>query len=224
LAPNPIITSVTWPSSPKQEGQQLKTDITYRNDGTDGDVFSRVIDSNGAILASYTSSVAAGEVSTDSLRFIMPANDITIYAQAGINSTVTSQKGPKTIAHYVEAPPDLRIRNLSYPTTKIDPGTPVNINWETINRGGTLYPQWLQLIDVDTQEELHREDFTLDPDKFRVSSVNLTMPSKTWNLKLEAGYNGTLTASKTLRMSTEAGLPILSLAALSLLAYFVFRK
>ena len=50
MAPNPTIISVTWPSSPKDEGQRLRTDITYRNDGTDGEVFSRVVDSTGVIL------------------------------------------------------------------------------------------------------------------------------------------------------------------------------
>ena len=97
MVPNPVITSVTWPSSPHAEGAQCKTDITYRNDGTDGEVFSRVVDAGGVVLASFISSVSAGEVSTDSVYFYMPPSDITIYVQVGVGSTVTDQKGPKTI-------------------------------------------------------------------------------------------------------------------------------
>ncbi|GAG83830.1 unnamed protein product, partial [marine sediment metagenome] len=97
MAPNPTITSVTWPGSPKEEGQRLRTDISYRNDGTDGELFSRVVDDRGVVLDSFVSSVAAGEICTDSVRFYMPAHDVTIYAQVGVGSTVTSEKGPKTI-------------------------------------------------------------------------------------------------------------------------------
>ena len=139
MVPNPIITSVTWPSSPKDEGQRLRTDISYRNDGTDGEVFSRVVDDSGTILDSFVSSVAAGEISTDSVRFYMPAHDVTIYAQAGIGSTVTSQKGPKTIYLSEPAPPP----PVGIPTT-------LSINAPGMVALGEIFNIFGQLTRVDT--------------------------------------------------------------------------
>lgn len=102
MAPNPRITSVAWPSSPKETGDQCGVTVYYRNDGSDGDMFSRVVDSAGNVLDSYTSSIAAGETSADSLYFNMPSRDITIYAQVGTSTTVTDQRGPYPIEHAEE--------------------------------------------------------------------------------------------------------------------------
>lgn len=96
-APIPVITGVIWPSSPKTQGSQCKTDVSYRNDGGDGTIFLRVIDSLGSILASYTSSVAAGETGTVSLYFNMHANDLVLYAQVGVGSTETDTSNPYTL-------------------------------------------------------------------------------------------------------------------------------
>ena len=283
MAPNPIITSVTWPSSPKDTGEQCKTNISYINDGTDGDVFSRIVDSNGTILASYTSSVAAGELSTDSLYFYMPANDITIYAQTGIDSTVTSQKGPKTITlveepspgyweyhstyrginieawipdgtpyrayfdgswhqkptltaihaaidTYIEEPPvdapDIKIRNLTYPTTPT-PGDTVQINMQTKKQG--VYPtqakQLTTQIYIVNKTEIHRQTLQLPRNAYTDITTTWTMPDKTWNLRIETGYNDSLTASANVKMGAGAEIPaIVLLGGLALIAYLVFKR
>ncbi len=96
-APAPAITGVSWPGSPKAQGAQCKTDISYRNDGGDGNIFLRVVNSAGAVLASIIQSVAAGETGTVSTYFNMPASDIIIYAQVGVGTTLTDQDGPRTI-------------------------------------------------------------------------------------------------------------------------------
>lgn len=86
--PAPVITGVIWPSSPKPRGASCKNDVSYRNDGGDGDIFLRVVDSLGTVLASSVSSVAAGEVGTVSMYFNMPASDLIIFAQVGVGTTI----------------------------------------------------------------------------------------------------------------------------------------
>ena len=93
-APIPVITGVIWPSSPKVKGASCKTDVSYRNNGGDGYIFLRVIDSLGVVLDSYSYSVAAGETGTVSLYFNMRASDLVLYAQVGVDSTVTDTSDP----------------------------------------------------------------------------------------------------------------------------------
>jgi len=96
-APDTVITGVIWPSSPKAQGASCKTDVSYRNDGGDGNIFLRIVNSVGTVLASTIISVAAGETGTLSLYFNMPDNDIIIYAQTGKDTTVTDTRGPYTL-------------------------------------------------------------------------------------------------------------------------------
>lgn len=95
--PAPVIPGVVWPSSPKIQGVQCKNDVSYRNNGGDGDIFLRIVDSFGNVLASFISDVVTGETGTVSLYFNMPANDIVIYAQVGVGSTVTDTSDPYTL-------------------------------------------------------------------------------------------------------------------------------
>jgi len=184
MAPNPTITSVTWPSSPKEKGQKCKTDISYRNDGDDGEVFSRVVDSVGTVLDSFTSSVAAGEISTDSVRFDMPAKDITIYAQVGVDSTVTSEKGPKTIKH--EEPGALAegsIKDYDAPSSaKL--GDTVTVDTETKNMGTGSGNFRLRIQDRDTNKDVTASSwYSLTADHAAIKILSGTMPGKDWNLK-----------------------------------------
>ncbi len=93
----PVIIGVSWPTSPKVKGASCKTDVSYRNDGGDGDIFLRVIDSLGVVLDSFTYSVAAGETGTVSLYFNMHASDLVLYAQVGVDSTVTDISDPYSL-------------------------------------------------------------------------------------------------------------------------------
>lgn len=140
--------------------------------------------------------------------------------------TVYNEEGTSQISRKITLgaliPPNLKIGNLTYPHAP-NPGDTVNINWGITNQGGnTLYPQWTRLIDEDTLEQLHIENFVLDAGGYKETFTTWIMPDKTWNLRIEAGYNGTLTASKTIRMNGVP--PIIPLLAVALIGYVVFRK
>jgi hypothetical protein len=101
-------------------------------------------------------------------------------------------------------PPDVKIEGLSYPPSA-KPGDPVTISWNACNRGGdTAYAQWTRLIDRDTGTELYRKDFKVAGGSCVPNSPTLTMPNRNWNLRIEAGYESTATASAqlTVRLPT----------------------
>jgi len=123
--PAPAITAVAWPSSPKAQGAQCKTGISYSNGGGDGDIFLRVVNSAGTILASIIQSVAAGETGTVLLYFNMPANDIIIYAQVGVGTEVTATDGPYTIEVLLSIVTNL---TLTLNPTSVELGETVNFS------------------------------------------------------------------------------------------------
>ena len=123
--PAPVITTVAWPGSPKSQGTSCKTNISFRNDGGDGDIFLRVVDSFGSVLESVIRSVAAGETGTISLYFNMPVSDIIIYAQVGVGIAVTDTKGPYTVEVLLTIKTSL---SLTLSPTKVDPGKTVNFS------------------------------------------------------------------------------------------------
>ncbi len=120
--PAPAISGVAWPGSPKAQGAQCKTDISYSNGGGDGNIFLRVVNSAGGVLASIIQSVAAGETGTVSLYFNMPASDIIIYAQVGVGTEVTDTDGPYTIEVLLTIVTTL---TLALSTPSVDPGETV---------------------------------------------------------------------------------------------------
>ncbi len=123
--PAPVITSVAWPGSPKAQGAQCNTEISYSNGGGDGYIFLRVVNSAGGVLASILQSVAAGETGTVILYFNMPASDIIIYAQVGVGTEVTDTNGPYTIEVLLSIVTTL---TLALSPTAVDPGETVNFS------------------------------------------------------------------------------------------------
>ncbi len=123
--PAPVITGVGWPSSPKAQGALVRTAVVYRNDGGDGDIFLRIIDSAGAVLTSLIQSVAAGETGSVILSFNMPDHDITIHAQVGVGTNPTSAAGPKTIVVLLGIGTTL---TLALSPTSVDPGETVSFS------------------------------------------------------------------------------------------------
>ncbi len=121
--PAPRIVGISWPGSPKAQGAICTTGITYRNDGGDGDIFLRVIDSAGNVLTSIIQSVAAGEQGTVTISFNMPNRDIIIHAQVGVGTNPTSAAGPRTITVLLAIATSL---TLSLNPATVDPGEPVN--------------------------------------------------------------------------------------------------
>ena len=81
--PQPLITGVVWPTSPKTQGAPCLTQVEFQNIGGDGSIFGRIVDDTGAVLVTLTFSVIAGETGTVNLSFNMPGNDVTIFAQIG---------------------------------------------------------------------------------------------------------------------------------------------
>ena len=184
MAPNPVITSVTWPRSPKEAGVKCKTDVTYRNDGTDGEVFSRIVDDSGNVLTTLTSSVAAGEISTDSLYFAMPSHDITIYAQVGVDSTVTSQKGPKTIeiGH-----PKADLLAATGPDSAYA-GDAITLGIKVKNISSCTGQIWGQIYDRDTGTKVRNWVKYLAAGGTHEWIGSFTMPNKNWRLAYLVGH------------------------------------
>jgi len=101
-------------------------------------------------------------------------------------------------------PPDVRITRLDYPSSA-SPGETVVITVEVTNQGGdTAIPQWVRLVDLDTGEELKRKDFVLPTGGSTGASWSLIMPDRDWRLRVEAGYESTVTAARTLTVGLTA--------------------
>ncbi len=96
--PQPLITGVVWPTSPKTQGAPCLTQVEFQNIGGDGSIFGRIVDDTGAVLVTLTFSVIAGETGTVNLSFNMPGNDVTIFAQIGQAGAVLDARGP----HFIE--------------------------------------------------------------------------------------------------------------------------
>ncbi len=141
--PAPGITAVAWPGSPKAQGAVCRTDISYSNGGGDGDFFLRVVNSAGAVLASIIQSVAAGETGTVILSFSMPASDIIIYAQVGVGTAVTDQRGPHTIEVLLAIGTTL---TLTLSPVTVDPGETVNFSGQLTRADAE--PSGIQTITV----------------------------------------------------------------------------
>ncbi len=141
--PAPRIIGISWPGSPKAQGAICTTGITYRNDGGDGDIFLRVVDSAGVVLASIIQSVAAAEQGTVTISFNMPASDIIIYAQVGVGTAVTDQAGPHTITVLLAIATSL---TLALNPTTVDPGATVNFSGKLTRADAD--PPGIQIITV----------------------------------------------------------------------------
>ncbi len=96
--PQPLITGVVWPTSPKTQGAPCLTKMDFQNTGGDGSIFGRILDDIGAVLVTFTFSVIAGETGFVNLSFNMPGNDVTIFAQIGYAGVVLDARGP----HFIE--------------------------------------------------------------------------------------------------------------------------
>jgi hypothetical protein len=127
-----------------------------------------------------------------------------------------------TIGKIAAPPPNLKIEDLSYPSTA-KPGETVTVSWYIHNAGGlgAGEEQWTRLVDLDTGAELYKGYVYLDTcQRAGPATFKGTMPDRNWRLRVEAGYGATATSTATFQISTPtavswlpiivgAGIPIL---------------
>ncbi len=196
--PAPAITAVAWPGSPKAQGAQCKTDISYSNGGGDGNIFLRVVNSAGNVLASIIQSVAAGETGTVSLFFNMPASDIIIYAQVGVGTTLTEQDGPRTIEVLLSIVTTLTLA-LSSPS--VDPGETVAFSGQLTRADGQ--PSGIRTITVidDVQGTVKA---TVSTDSNGNFSGSFTAPTATGTYYYASEFAGVTLVTYSLAPSSSA--------------------
>lgn len=119
--------------------------------------------------------------------------------------------------------PNPQIKNVTFPPT-VTPGQEVTITWTVENQGETTpHVQWTRLRDADTDELFLDFTFNLAAGGQTGAVAVLFMPDRTWNLRIDAGYETTLTASRSLKLGNGQSI-ILPVAAIGLIAYILFYK
>lgn len=196
--PAPRIIGVAWPGSPKAQGAICTTGITYRNDGGDGDIFLRVVNSAGTVLASIIQSVAAAEQGTVTISFSMPASDIIIYAQVGVGEMPTADAGPHTIEVLLTIATTL---TLALSPTAVDPGETVNFSGQLTRADAD--PPGIRTITVidDVQGTLIA---TVSTDSDGNYSGSFTAPLTTGTFYYASEFGGVALAMYALAPSSSA--------------------
>lgn len=113
-----------------------------------------------------------------------------------------------TVEEKMIANPDLKIENLTYPSTA-KPGEAVKVSWYVHNAGGNPdYVQWIRLIDVDTGETLYSGYVSLNNcERAGPAEFNGVMPNRNWRLKVEEGYGTTITSTAQFQIALPAPPP-----------------
>lgn len=144
-------------------------------------------------------------------------------SKTGYTPTCSNNVTPQLTAALELQLPNPQIKNVTYPPTAT-PAQEVTITWTVKNQGETTpHLQWTSLIDDDTDEPLHNLTFTLPAGEQTEVSATLLMPDRTWNLRIDAGYETTLTASRSLKLGNGQSI-ILPIAAVVLVGYILLKK
>jgi len=196
--PAPAISGVAWPGSPKAQGAQCKTEISYSNGGGDGNIFLRVVNSAGTVLASIIQSVAAGETGTVILYFNMPASDIIIYAQVGVGTAVTDTDGPYTIEVLLSIVTTL---TLALSPTAVDPGETVNFSGQ-LTRADAEPPGTRTITVIDDVQGTVMATVSTDSDGNY--SGSFTAPNTTGTYYYASEFGGAALATYALAPSSSA--------------------
>jgi hypothetical protein len=194
--PDLKIEDLTYPASAKPGESVTISWMVHNAGGTSyvGDQWTRLIDldTKETLYSGLTALDTCERAGPATVTKAMPSRNWRLRAEAGYAQTTTDSK-EFTVAAVV--PPNVKIENLSYPSSA-KPGDTITISWSACNRGGdTAYSEWTRLIDKDTGSELYRKDFTAAGGACVSNSKALTMPNKNYNLRIEAGYGSTATAS-----------------------------
>jgi hypothetical protein len=182
--------------------------IGVLNDGTEkGTIFGKVTDDEGRTIWSASASLEPGLVliNETEVLFDMPNREYKVTLTAGHGTTADEKLTLSVVPTEAPSNPDLKIENLQCPESA-EVGSKFTVSWFVHNAGASGGAQWTRLIDAVSGKELWKTSLSLkNCERAGPIAVELTMPAKELILRVEAGYDSTITDSK--EADTEAEVP-----------------